>query len=494
MKNSSVPRAATVARALGKIEKQYTNLATKDKLLAKWGIHEVHSLSAINLLQYLLLRSKDISRLQLDLHNLGLSSLASSESHMHRQIQEILMRLGCPLDKKILSRCTHIYGQQTMHRRASSLFGSHTASATAFMVTLDARFSNDLLMMENLLLHGMTVARINCAHDGMATWQYMIHQVQRASQKTGKPCLIYMDLPGPKFRVVLPGKGKKSGKLPIAKGETLWYVEKGATGHVDGKLISSSIEGMVPVMKPGNVLLIDDGLVECEVMENNGTAAKLQVTRISGKASIKTGKGINFPNMTIPVDALTPDDLAILDFVKSHAHLVGYSFVRTPADLKDLQAKLYTANHQHKPYIIIKIETPEAVENLPGLLLQGMTQPNFGVMIARGDLAVEIGFERMGEIQEEIMWICEAAHTPVIWATQVLESLNKTGIASRGEITDAYKAAQAECVMVNKGAHTEVVLDTLADLMRRSKRHHLKKRYAMAALGIASRFVQKNKL
>jgi pyruvate kinase len=198
--------------------------------------------------------------------------------------------------------------------------------------------------------------------------------------------------------------------------------------------------------------------------------------------------------MTVPVDALTPDDLAILDFVKHHAHLVGYSFVRTSADLKDLQAKLYTAKNHHKPYIIIKIETPEAVENLPGLLLQGMTQPNFGVMIARGDLAVEIGFERMGEIQEEIMWICEAAHTPVIWATQVLESLNKTGIASRSEITDAYKAAQAECVMVNKGAHTEVVLDTLADLMRRSKRHHLKKRYAMAALGIALRFVQKNKL
>ena len=80
-----------------------------------------------------------------------------------------------------------------------------------------------------------------------------------------------------------------------------------------------------------------------------------------------------------------------------------------------------------------------------------MKQEAFGVMIARGDLAVEIGFERMGEVQEEILWICEAAHIPVIWATQVLESLNKSGVAARSEITDAAHAAIAECVMVNKG-------------------------------------------
>jgi pyruvate kinase len=122
--------------------------------------------------------------------------------------------------------------------------------------------------------------------------------------------------------------------------------------------------------------------------------------------------------------------------------------------------------------------------------LKGLKSKHVGVMIARGDLAVEIGFERLSEIQEEILWLCEAAHIPVIWATQVLEQLNKTGVASRSEITDAYKAAQAECIMINKGAHTAKVLQTLKDLAKRSRRHHMKKRYALPPLNIAQLFFE----
>jgi len=121
-----------------------------------------------------------------------------------------------------------------------------------------------------------------------------------------------------------------------------------------------------------------------------------------------------------------------------------------------------------------------------------MHQKAFGVMIARGDLAVEIGFERMGEIQEEILWICEAAHAPVIWATQVLENLNKSGVATRAEITDAAHAALAECVMVNKGNHTLEVIKTLKDILHRIGGHHIKKRFTFRPLGIAKRFIDNN--
>ena len=113
-------------------------------------------------------------------------------------------------------------------------------------------------------------------------------------------------------------------------------------------------------------------------------------------------------------------------------------------------------------------------------------------MIARGDLAVEIGFERMGEIQEEILWICEAAHVPVIWATQVLENLNKAGIATRSEITDASYAAMAECVMINKGDHTLEVLETLRSILHRTAGHHAKKRFMFRPLNIAKRFIDAN--
>ena len=138
----------------------------------------------------------------------------------------------------------------------------------------------------------------------------------------------------------------------------------------------------------------------------------------------------------------------------------------------------------------MKIETSDAVKNLPSLLLQGMHEDVFGVMIARGDLAVEIGFERMSEIQEEILWISEAAHVPVIWATQVLDNLNKSGIATRSEVTDAFYAGQSECVMLNKGEYILRTLKALTDILRRSGEHHVKKRFAFRPMQIASRYLK----
>src|SRR5690606_18214505 len=130
------------------------------------------------------------------------------------------------------------------------------------------------------------------------------------------------------------------------------------------------------------------------------------------------------------------------------------------------------------------------VRNLPSLLIQGMRNHVFGVMIARGDLAVEIGFERMSEIQEEILWICEAAHVPVIWATQVLESLNKSGLATRAEVTDASYSGRAECVMLNKGDYVLDVVESLKDILHRSKGHHAKKRYTFRPMQIARAFFE----
>jgi pyruvate kinase len=125
--------------------------------------------------------------------------------------------------------------------------------------------------------------------------------------------------------------------------------------------------------------------------------------------------------------------------------------------------------------LILKIETALAVRNLPDLLVHAAWQQPTGIMIARGDLAVAIGFARMAEMQEEILWIGEAAHVPVIWATQVLEHLIKKGIPSRGEMTDAAMAARAECVMLNKGPYLFEAIDALDQLLERMDVHQHKK-------------------
>ena len=106
----------------------------------------------------------------------------------------------------------------------------------------------------------------------------------------------------------------------------------------------------------------------------------------------------------------------------------------------------------------------------------------FGVMIARGDLAVELGFERLAEMQEEIVWLCEAANVPVIWATQVLETLVKTGVPSRGEMTDAAMAGRAECVMLNKGPHLAEAIGVLGRVLARMDEHQHKKTPTLRAL------------
>ena len=136
--------------------------------------------------------------------------------------------------------------------------------------------------------------------------------------------------------------------------------------------------------------------------------------------------------------------------------------------------------------IVLKIETREGFENLPRLLLAAMRSRAVGVMIARGDLAVECGYQRLAEAQEEILWISEAAHIPVIWATQVLESLAKTGTPSRSEITDAAMGERAECVMLNKGPYVVDAVKTLDDILRRMQDHQEKKRSMMRKLRIAA--------
>jgi pyruvate kinase len=115
-----------------------------------------------------------------------------------------------------------------------------------------------------------------------------------------------------------------------------------------------------------------------------------------------------------------------------------------------------------------------------------MRRPPLAVMVARGDLAVELGFERLAEVQEEILWLCEASHVPAIWATQVLDTLAKTGVPSRAEITDAAAGVAAECVMLNKGPHMEAALRTLVDILHRMERHHYKKRSIFRRLRVSA--------
>jgi pyruvate kinase len=181
---------------------------------------------------------------------------------------------------------------------------------------------------------------------------------------------------------------------------------------------------------------------------------------------------------------MTAKDIEDLSFAARHADIVELSFANSAQDVESLQQHLSRMGDR-QPAIVLKIETRRAFENLPEMLLTAMRSPSCGVMIARGDLAVECGFERLAEVQEEILWLCEAAHVPVIWATQVLETLAKEGRPSRAEITDAAMGLRAECVMLNKGPYIVNAVRALDDILRRMHEHQSKKRSMLRELNLA---------
>ncbi|MDH3546127.1 MAG: pyruvate kinase, partial [Gammaproteobacteria bacterium] len=230
---------------------------------------------------------------------------------------------------------------------------------------------------------------------------------------------------------------------------------------------------------------LNDGKIEGAVRSVSDAELSIEITHAKPTGSrLRGDRGINFPRSDIQLQGLTDTDRANLEFVAAHADAVSLSFVKKPSDIIALQSAL--EQYSTRPIgIIIKIETVAAFKELPRLLLATMRSYPAGVMIARGDLAVECGWERLAEIQEEILWMCEAAQMPVIWATQVLERKTKTGQPSRAEITDAAMSQRADCVMLNKGPHVLAAIEMLDQILRLMQAHQHKKSPKLRKLSIS---------
>jgi pyruvate kinase len=283
---------------------------------------------------------------------------------------------------------------------------------------------------------------------------------------------------------------KPGDTLILSRGNTLG---RPATYGKSGKLIAParigvSLAQMLDHAKPGEPIWFDDGKIGGVFRSVNSDSATVEITQARPEGEkLGAEKGINLPETRIDIPALTPDDLEALKFIVPHADLVGYSFVRTESDVRQLLDRLEQLGGQHLG-VILKIETRKSFDNLPKLILAAMRTRSIGIMIARGDLAVECGYQRLAEVQEEILWICEAAHVPVIWATQVLETLAKKGMPSRSEITDAAMGERAECVMLNKGPYAVTTVGVLADILKRMQAHQEKKRSMLRQLSLAASF------
>ncbi len=442
-----------------------------------------------NLCHYLALRRVDIRPLQRKLMRHGLSSLGRLESRVLPTLEAVLSAIaamrGSDTPCAVPSERRFFAGEMRLSAMTDRLLGPPRDHRRGrIMVTLPGEAAGQPDFILDLARRGMDVARINCAHDDHDAWAAMARHVRAAGEAVGRRITVLMDVAGPKIRTgtVAVGKGAR-----LQTGDLFRLIASGEPYRTEDVPFCAlvSLPEIVDRIEVGHKLRYNDGKLEGVVESVSEGEALVRVTHVkAGGVKLKPEKGLNLPDTALGLSPLTAKDEGDLSAIIGNADMLGYSFVSRPEDLDLLEQAL--AAHPpraEKLGLVAKIEQPEAVRNLPALIARAhaLARP-FGVMIARGDLAAEIGFERVAEMQEELLWLCEAASVPTVWATQVLEDLVKDGLPSRGEMTDAAMAARAECVMLNKGPAVAEAVTLLDTLLARMDGHIFKKTPTLRAL------------
>lgn len=450
--------------------------------------------SAANLAAYLALRRRDLTEHQVALARWGLSSLGRIEGRVMPNLDAVTASLAAISGSQSSVTVHHppfsdfLQGRQALLRETEQIFGPATRNrGTRVMVTLPSEAASDFVLAQTLVEAGVECVRINCAHDSREVWTAMLTLLRRAQRqaKSSQRIRVLMDVGGPKVRTMRPDPERAEGER-FCIGDRLLLASHVSRAPADGlPVVGCSLPGIVEQLRVGARVLINDGKVEAEVIEVRADGALLQIRRAAPKGNrIRDEKGLNFPDSDLEVAPLTAKDLEDLDFVARHSDMVGYSFVQTAADVARLLDALdeRLPAGRRWPTLMMKIETRRAVRNLPEIIVRAAGRAPTAVMLARGDLAVELGFGRLADIQEEMLWLCEAASVPIVWATDVLEQLMKKGQPSRAEVTDVVLAERAECVMLNKGPYIRDALRLLNDVLLRMERHQYKKTPRLSAL------------
>ncbi|MCX6111386.1 MAG: pyruvate kinase [Proteobacteria bacterium] len=552
-----------------------------------------------NFVHYLALRQLDIRKLQLELADLGLSSLGRAESYVMGNVSAVRTMLEARVSgayhQEAQNELTWAQAERLIHAHTRALCGPKPSHRHVYiMVTAPDALTADATWMNESLDTGMNLLRINAAHGHPSEWRTIAATARAAAQAKGATLKIAVDLPGPKLRTVelqpdvrvlhikpkrdplgrviapariyigpttlpvsdafdLVSDASASLTLPpelieqMATGDVLAFKDSGgrkrrikirervSTGYLgtarhsayitpetkfhlcdkngsrkrsaqaqnipatpreiivgtgdafllcrigaslpphdpDLPAIGCTADEVFLALRPGMPVLIDDGQIVCTVSATATDHAVLRIEKAArDRIKLRGDMGLNLPETDLMLPSLSPADEEALAFAEQYADIVNLSFVRSLADVTAFEARV----QRQDLGLVLKIENRAGFAALPTILLHNLGRRPLGVMIARGDLAVEVGFTRLAEVQEELLWLCEAAHVPVVWATQVLQSLAKTGFPTRAEISDAAMAVGAECVMLNKGPYIHQAVMTLDTILRRMEAHHYKKR------------------
>ena len=279
--------------------------------------------------------------------------------------------------------------------------------------------------VRELIAAGMNMARLNLSHGGYQEHQARLDRVRIAAKEAGVPVAILVDLQGPKIRLAR----FKAGPHDLSRG----YIFTITTDDVEGtkERVGTTYKGLPGDCKPGDRILIDDGKVTVEVVEVKGNDV---ITKVIEPGAVSNNKGINLPGVAVSVPALSEKDMDDLRWgLKAGADFIALSFVRSADDIVDVHRIMDEVGIRIP--VIAKIEKPQAVENL-----QGIVNAFDGIMVARGDLGVELPIEEVPLVQKHCIELAREAAKPVIVATQMLDSMITNSRPTRAEATDCANA------------------------------------------------------
>lgn len=327
--------------------------------------------------------------------------------------------------------------------------------------------SQSLEVLKELLNSGMNVARVNMSHGDYDFHLNTIQNLRKASSETQKPVAILMDLQGPKIRV-----DKLPEPLILISGET-WNI--GINSDKGDNYIPTVYKNLVKDCELGNRVLFDDGLIEAEVIEK--TDKTLTVKILTG-GLLKSNKGINLPDSNVSAPSLTTKDKQDLEWgLSQDIDYIALSFVRNSDDILKVKEIVKKSKLNPELPIIAKIEKPEAITNIEEII-----EAADGIMIARGDMAVEVGPHLVPSIQKKIITLCNKKGKPVITATQMLESMTTNTTPTRAEASDVANSVWdgSDALMLSgetaSGSHPALAIKTMSKIILEAEKLEKKKK------------------
>lgn len=321
-------------------------------------------------------------------------------------------------------------------------------------------------MVKAIIEAGVNVTRFNLSHGDYSVHDNNFANVRKAAADVNRPVAILVDLQGPKIRL-----GKfENGPHDLAVGDIFKITTEDILGTKE--IVSTTFKGLPQDVQPGDFLLIDDGKVRVQVVETDGTVV---TTKVIVAGPVSNNKGINLPGVAVNVPALSEKDESDLRWgLRAGADLIALSFVRDASDV--IRAHEIMDEEGRRVPIIAKIEKPQAVDNLEGII-----DAFDGIMVARGDLGVELPLEAVPIVQKRAVELCRAQAKPVIVATQMLESMIVNPVPTRAETSDVANAVLdgADAVMLSGetsvGEYPIVVVETMARIIESTEEHGLER-------------------